>query len=99
MEITTEITLMDNRLSTMEDKLAEMEEKIDSIDKKLNQVVEALVGNKLTQNGGLVKDLQDIKTKVDKHEELAKKLRWSWAVVIGVAAFIVLVIKLIILYF
>ena len=74
----------------MDQRLYDMEEKIGSIDTKLTQVVDAILGNRLTKTGGFVKDIQSleekIKTlekKVEKHEDFKKKVYWA-AAIIGV---------------
>ena len=64
-----------------------MEEKIASIDTKLTQVVDAILGNRLTKTGGFVKDIQSLEekikaleTKVEKHEDFKKKVYWAAAI-------------------
>lgn len=71
----------------MDQRLYDMEEKIGSIDTKLTQVVDAILGNRLTKTGGFVKDIQSleekIKTlegKVEKHEDFKKKVYWAAAI-------------------
>lgn len=71
----------------MDQRLYDMEEKIVSIDTKLTQVVDAILGNPLTKQGGFVKDIESleekIKTlekKVEKHEEFKKKVYWAAAI-------------------
>ena len=94
MDIQTEITLMESRLSTMEDKLNEVESKLDSMDKKLNQVIDALIGNKLTQSNGLVADVKEIGDIADKHELLLNKFKWMWIGVVSVSTIIGFLLKL-----
>jgi len=90
---------MESRLSTMETKLNEVEDKIDSIDEKLNQVIEALVGNKITKNGGIVDDVKYLEDRVAKHDEIAKRLRWSWAIILGITAIVSFIIEVLVQYF
>jgi len=78
-----------SELKSMDQRLYDMEEKIVSIDTKLTQVVDAILGNPLTKQGGFVKDIESleekIKTlekKVEKHEEFKKKVYWA-AFIIG----------------
>ena len=40
-----------NELKAMDLRLTEMEEKIDAIDNKLTQVIDAILGNRLTKTG------------------------------------------------
>lgn len=56
----------------MDIRLTEMEEKIDKIDTKLTQVVDAILGNPLTKQGGFMHDMDVLRTKI---EELEKKQR------------------------
>lgn len=71
----------------MDQRLYDMEEKIASIDTKLTQVVDAILGNRLTKTGGFVKDIQSLEekiktleTKVEKHEDFKKKVYWAAAI-------------------
>ena len=54
----------------MDARLTEMEEKIDKIDTKLTQVVDAILGNPLTKQGGFMHEMDVLKSKI---EELEKK--------------------------
>jgi len=56
----------------MDIRLTEMEEKIDKIDTKLTQVVDAILGNPLTKQGGFMHDMDIFRSKI---EELEKKQR------------------------
>jgi len=94
MDIQTEITLMDARLSTMEEKLNDVESKLDSMDKKLTQVIDALIGNKLTQSNGLVADVKEISDIVEKHDEQLKKVKWFWLGVLSVGGVLAFLIEL-----
>ena len=79
----------------MDIRLTEMEEKIDKIDTKLTQVVDAILGNPLTKQGGFMHEMDVLKLKI---EELEKKQRTyenfknkiSWTVGLIVAAAFVL---------
>ena len=75
----------------MEHRLTEMEEKIDAIDNKLTQVIDAILGNRLTKAGGFMHDLEILKDKIvtldhkqQKDEEFRKKLVWTVSIVISV---------------
>lgn len=57
---------------SMDIRLTEMEEKIDKIDTKLTQVVDAILGNPLTKQGGFMHDMDVLKSKI---EELERKQR------------------------
>lgn len=77
-----------SELKSMDQRLYDMEEKIVSIDTKLTQVVDAILGNPLTKQGGFVKDIEsleekikDLEKKVEKHEEFKKKVYWAAAII------------------
>lgn len=60
-----EITTLKQDLKSMEDRLTEMEEKMDSIDGKLTQVVDAILGNPLTKQGGFIAEIEHLKEEID----------------------------------
>jgi len=79
----------------MDHRLTELEEKIDSIDEKLTQVIDAILGNKLTKSGGFTKDLETLKEKItllekkqDKYDEFKKRITWTIGIIIGIAMLI-----------
>jgi len=80
-----------NELKAMDLRLTEMEEKIDVIDSKLTQVIDAILGNRLTKTGGFMNDIEILKEKIvtleqkqQKDEEFRKKLVWTVSIVISV---------------
>jgi seryl-tRNA synthetase len=80
-----------NELKAMDLRLTEMEEKIDAIDNKLTQVIDAILGNRLTKTGGFMNDIEILKEKIttleykqQKDEEFRKKLVWTVSIVISV---------------
>ena len=80
-----------NELKAMDLRLTEMEEKIDGIDSKLTQVIDAILGNRLTKTGGFMHDIEILKDKIvtleqkqQKDEEFRKKLVWTVSIVISV---------------
>ena len=99
MDATKEILLMEQRLTNMEEKLSEVEDKIDTIDKKLNQVVEALVGNDIASTKGIVGEVKYIKSKVEEHDEIVKKIKYGWIVIAFVATVLAFISKSIIEHF
>jgi len=99
VDTSTEILLMKDRLTTMEEKLNDVESKLDSVDKKLSQVIDALIGNKLTQSNGLVADVKEIGELVDKHELLLNKFKWMWIGVVSVSTIIGFFIKFLLEHF
>lgn len=75
-------------LKSMDQRLYDMEEKINSIDTKLTQVIDAILGNPLTKQGGFVKDIEyledkiaDLEKKVEKHDDFKKKVYWAAAII------------------
>lgn len=93
MEISIDSLALD--FQNMDARLTDMEEKIDKIDTKLTQVVDAILGNPLTKQGGFMHDMDVLKVKI---EELEKKQRTyenfknkiSWTVGLIVAAAFIL---------
>jgi division protein CdvB (Snf7/Vps24/ESCRT-III family) len=95
----TEIALMDSRLSTMENKLNDVESKLDALDSKMSQVIDALIGNKLTKSNGLADDIREIGELADKHEEIIKRAKWLWIGIVSVSTIIGFLLKLVLEFF
>jgi len=75
-----------------------MEDKLDKLDVKLTQVVDAILGNPLTKQGGFVNEIDVLKEKiislekkVEKQEEFKKKVYW----VAGIIVFLVMAMQII----
>jgi peptidoglycan hydrolase CwlO-like protein len=62
---------IEKELKSMDQRLEELEGKVTSIDTKISQVVDAILGNALTKDGGVVNDIRSLQAKV---KELEKKL-------------------------
>ena len=78
-------------LKSMDQRLYDMEEKINSIDTKLTQVIDAILGNRLTKQGGFIKEVEALKLKiaelekkVEKHDEFKKKVYWAGAILAAI---------------
>jgi glutamate/tyrosine decarboxylase-like PLP-dependent enzyme len=99
MDIQLEITLMENRLTTMENKLNDVESKLDALDGKMSQVIDAIIGNKLTKSNGLADDIREIGELADKHEEILKKTKWLWIGVVSVSTVIGFILKIVLEFF
>jgi len=76
----------------MDIRLTEMEEKIDKIDTKLTQVVDAILGNPLTKQGGFMHDMDVLRVKIDElerkqrsYENFKNKITWTVGLIVGVA--------------
>lgn len=87
MEMSIEIQNMDSRLT-------DMEEKIDKIDKKLTQVVDAILGNPLTKQGGFIHDIEVINDRIQKLErsqarleDFKKRVYWTTGIAVCVILF------------
>lgn len=88
--------LIKDELQSMEVRLSDMEDKLDKLDVKLTQVVDAILGNPLTKQGGFVHEIEVLKEKMEslekkvcKQEEFKKKIYWA----AGIIAFIVIAIQ------
>jgi len=84
-----------NELNSMDHRLNDLEDKIDSIDEKLTQVIDAILGNKLTKTGGFSKDLEALKEKInvvekkqEKYDEFKKRITWTIGIIIGIGMLI-----------
>lgn len=77
---------------SMDIRLTEMEEKIDKIDTKLTQVVDAILGNPLTKQGGFMHDMDVLRSKIEElekkqrsYENFKNKITWTVGLIMGVA--------------
>jgi hypothetical protein len=103
-EILKEVILMDERVSKIEFQVNKVESQVSSIDSKLTQVVDALLGNALTKEGGFVEEVRSLKLRVFTLEEklklqsdYQKKIGWVIGLVVGVALITEYVVKLYVL--
>lgn len=78
-------------LDKMELRLSDMEDKLDKLDEKLTQVVDAILGNPLTKQGGFIHDIDVLKAKIESLErkqrsleEFKKKMYWTAGIVVAV---------------
>ena len=62
-----------DELKNMDQRLYDLEEKMTSIDTKVTQIVDAILGNPLTKNGGFVNELEDLKRKMRDFEGMIEK--------------------------
>lgn len=88
-----------DELKNMDQRLYDLEEKMTSIDTKVTQIVDAILGNPLTKNGGFVNELEDLKRrmrdfegviekqnlKLEKQEEFKKRIIWTISIIVAVA--------------
>ncbi len=86
---------VEKELKSMDQRLEDLEGKITSIDTKLSQVVDAILGNPLTKDGGVVNEIKILKTevallksKLELQEEFKNKILWTVGIIVAIAAFI-----------
>lgn len=87
--------IIKTELAAMDQRLTELEEKIDGIDTKLTQVIDAILGNRLTKTGGFMNDIEVIKTKIDilekkqaRYDDFKKKITWTIGIIVALGLFI-----------
>lgn len=87
--------LIKTELAAMDQRLTELEEKIDNIDTKLTQVIDAILGNRLTKSGGFMNDIEVIKTKIDilekkqaRYDDFKKKITWTIGIIVAIGLLI-----------
>jgi preprotein translocase subunit SecY len=56
--------------------------------KKIDDIHNALVGNHMTQDGGLIKRVKVIEEKTETHSKFINRLKWSGGLLVGLATFI-----------
>lgn len=93
MENAQEISLLEHRLSTMESQLEVLTKDIRDLDKKTTQLVDALLGNELSNTRGLSKKITDLESKVLEHEDVLKKVKYFWWGVAAVGSLLAIVIE------
>lgn len=87
--------IIKTELAAMDQRLTELEEKIDGIDTKLTQVIDAILGNRLTKTGGFMNDIEVIKAKIDvlekkqaRYDDFKKKITWTIGIIVALGLFI-----------
>lgn len=82
-------------LDKMEIRLSDMEDKLDRLDEKLTQVVDAILGNPLTKQGGFVHDMEVLKNKIEelekkqvKYDIFKNRVSWTIGIIMGAAVVI-----------
>lgn len=103
MQFQTEISLLEQRLSSMEEQLDGIKSdiqdnngKIGELDAKVSQILEALMGNPITNSKGLVGNLRNMRETVKNHDEMIKKFTWFWY---GISAFAGVIISILVFLF
>ena len=87
--------IIKTELAAMDQRLTELEEKIDNIDTKLTQVIDAILGNRLTKTGGFMSDIEIIKGKIDvlekkqaRYDDFKKKITWTIGIIVAIGLLI-----------
>jgi hypothetical protein len=94
MQNQTESSVLDYRLSTIEDQLEGLKSDMQDMNSKQTQIIEALLGNPISQTKGLSAEFKEIKKKVFEHEEILKKVKWFWLGVVAFGSIMALIIEL-----
>jgi hypothetical protein len=88
-------------LSNMDARLTELEEKIDAMHTKLNQVVDALLGNPLTNSGGFKHEMETINQRIAylekkqrEFDEFRKRFYWTVGLMIAAGLFFQFVVNI-----
>jgi tetrahydromethanopterin S-methyltransferase subunit G len=78
------------KFQSMDERFTEIEEKIDEMRTKLNQVVDALLGNPLTNSGGFKHEMETINQRISylekkqrEFDEFRKRFYWTVGIVVA----------------
>ena len=93
MQNQTDASVLDYRLSTIEDQLEGLKSDMQEMSSKQTQIIEALLGNPISQTKGLSAEFKEIKDKVHEHEEILKKVKWFWLGVVAFCSIVALIIE------
>lgn len=94
MQNQTDASVLDYRLSTIEDQLEGLKSDMQDMSSKQTQIIEALLGNPISQTKGLSAEFKEIKKKVFEHEEILKKVKWFWLGVVAFGSILAIIIEL-----
>lgn len=72
-----------SELKKMEERLDELEVKIDSIDSKLSRVMDALVGNPILKNDGIVGRIEKQEAEMQDLKDFKKKILYGVTAIVG----------------
>lgn len=82
-------------LDKMELRLSDMEDKLDRLDEKLTQVVDAILGNPLTKQGGFVNEIEILKSRIAELEKaqaeqasFRKQISWTVGIIVAIGILI-----------
>ena len=90
--------LIEYKISEIEDNLSSMKQEMTELNTKVSQLVDALIGNPLSTSDGLNEEFKRLKKKVYEHDEIVKKVKWSWwwiaSIGTGIAILIQIILKI-----
>ena len=84
--------LIEYKLSIIQEDIESLKSDVNEMKGNINQILLALQGNPLVGSGGLSGELDKIKTKVETHEDVVKRLRWTGALLVflgGIAGVVI----------
>lgn len=98
---TMEQELLQIELDKMELRLSDMEDKLDRLDEKLTQVVDAILGNPLTKQGGFVNEIDIIKSRINELEKaqaeqvsFRKQISWTVGIIVTIGILIQFIVNI-----
>lgn len=54
----------------------------------IHEIKSAIMGNEITQDGGIIKRLGMVETKTENHDKFINRLKWSGGILISLASLI-----------
>ena len=96
MQEQTQTSLLAYRLSAIEDQIGDLKSETNDIHNKTNQLIDAIIGNQLTNSQGLAQKMEQMEITLIRHEEVLKKVKWFWLGVVSVGSVLALIINLVI---
>jgi len=88
-------------LDKMELRLSDMEDKLDRLDEKLTQVVDAILGNPLTKQGGFISDIDVLKARIAElekaqaeHNTFRRQISWTVGLIVGLGIVIQFIVNI-----
>lgn len=54
----------------------------------IHEIKSAIIGNEITQDGGIIKRLGMVETKTENHDKFISRLKWSGGILVSLASLI-----------
>ena len=54
----------------------------------IHEIKSAIIGNEITQDGGLVGRVNNLEVKTDNHNRFISRIKWSWGILVSLASLI-----------